>query len=240
MKIHRFHLNNIIIVDNNIVTQETGFIHQIKNVLRYKKGDIFHIFNDEIGEIEVELIDSDKKDMSLRCIRHIVRTIENKRRVHLFMSVIKNSNFDLVVEKAVEIGVTDITPVLSNRSVKTNLNMLRLNKIIKESTEQCGRIDLLKIHNIEKLENIVSIINKVENKNTINVYGSVVINESVKTDQLKNKDSINLFIGPEGGYSEGELMLFKDNKILPLNINKNILRAETAAILNAGILLFLD
>ncbi len=93
---------------------------------------------------------------------------------------------------------------------------------------------------LTKLENIVSIINKVENKNTINVYGSVVINESVKTDQLKNKDSINLFIGPEGGYSEGELMLFKDNKILPLNINKNILRAETAAILNAGILLFLD
>ena len=144
MKIHRFYMPHIeISSQNDIVTHETELIHQLKNVFRYKTGQIIHIFNEKIGEVQVEISKIDKNDMSFKYIKNIKSKKMNKghqKEVVLYMSIIKNSNFDFIIEKAVELGVNCVIPVSSERTMKNNLNYERLNKIGKTFIFYCVRI----------------------------------------------------------------------------------------------------
>lgn len=244
MKIHRFYIESVDVSDLNnkkeIVTQETYIIHQLKNVFRYNIGQIVHIFNERIGEIEVSISHFSKKDMSFTYIRHIkdIKDFDfNKnqnKEITLYMSIIKNSNFDLVVEKVVELGVNKIIPIITDRTIKNNLNYVRLNKIIKEATEQCGRIDLLKIENTIDFKDSIP---KALKDGDINYFG--FINNKIDVKKIfvnSNKNKIGIFIGPEGGFSDKEIKTFFDNNFLDLALNQNVLRAETAAILACGLL----
>jgi 16S rRNA (uracil1498-N3)-methyltransferase len=148
------------------------------------------------------------------------------------MSIIKNGNFDLVVEKAVELGVEEIIPVITERTVKGNLNIIRINKIIKEATEQSGRLSLMKIGNTLDLND--SIKKAGVDSNAV-YFGSVDENDSVKQDNKQFSGKISVFIGPEGGYSDDEINSFVENKITPLRLGDYVLRAETAAIVACGL-----
>lgn len=225
MRLHRFYLENI--ENKEIFTEETDLIHQLKNVFRYKTGQKLFLFNEKDGEIEVEISNINKKDVSFRYIRHIRSNKEKEKYVVLYMSIIKNSNFDFLLEKAVELGIKKIIPIITERTVKSKLNYDRLNKIIKESTEQSGRIDLLKIENTIDFENAVV---DIKNKDGFKCFGHIGIKSNIK-DLLGIKDNCRyIFIGPEGGFSDNEIRFMIDNNIKPLCINDNVLRAETAAI----------
>ncbi len=237
MKIHRFYIPNIEISDQNIiVTHETELIHQLKNVFRYKAGQIIHIFNETKGEIEVEIVKIDKKDMSFKYNKHIIQAQTDKgqrKQVNLYMSIIKNSNFDLVIEKAVELGISRVIPVISERTIKNNLNFERLNKIIKEATEQSGRIGLMKIGESVNLQQAM----EISKMNSDAVYfGSVIETEGLKYNTDNPYKDISVFIGPEGGYSDEEIRLFHKESVQPLRLGDYVLRAETAAILACGLL----
>lgn len=236
MRIHRFYIENIEInSENTVVTQETDLIHQLKNVFRYKLGQKIHVFNEKIGEIEVELFEIGKKDMSFKYIRQI-KVIsdkkDSKRQIVLYMSIIKNSNFDLIVEKAVELGIDKIVPVITERTIKDSMNYVRLEKIIKEATEQSGRMDLMKIG--ETLD-LCDAIKKAKEDSDSVYFGSVDRNDN--SEQIKGCIyNTVIFIGPEGGYSDEEISLFTNNKIIPLKLGDYVLRAETAAIVACGIM----
>ena len=237
MRIHRFYIENIEINSENIVvTHETDLIHQLKNVFRYKVGHIIHFFNEKIGEIEVEILEIGKKDMSFKYIRHIRDATDNKtqkRQISLYMSIIKNSNFEFIVEKAVELGIYQIIPVTTERTIKNNLNYVRLNKIVKEATEQSGRAGLMKIGETVDLSNALKKSKETSDKI---YFGSVDQNDNREQDKTYCLAKIALFIGPEGGYSNDEVVLFIDNKVSTLRLGDNILRAETAAIVACGLL----
>lgn len=236
MRIHRFYIENIDIdEEDKIVTQETELIHQLKNVFRYKLGQVVYAFNEKIGEIEVEICEIGKKYMSFKYIRNIKEAFVDKgqkRHISLYMSIIKNSNFDLIVEKAVELGVYQIIPVITERTVKSNLNITRVNKIIKEATEQSGRLDLMKI---DETLDLFSAIKKAKEDSDLTYFGSVDQNDN-PTQVRGVINSMAIFIGPEGGYSDEELLLFVDNKISPLRLGNYVLRAETAAIVACGLM----
>lgn len=236
MRIHRFYIENITISPEKvIVTQETNLTHQLKNVFRYKVGQLLNVFNEQIGEIEVEISDIGKKDMSFTYIRQIkdISGIEKpQKELTLYMSVIKNSNFDLIVEKATEIGVSKITPVVTERTVKNNLNVERLNRIVKEATEQSGRLDLMEIGDTLDFTNAVD---HAANGGDLVYYGAIDCNEKgIQGSSLIKKES--LFIGPEGGYTEIEIKTLIDKGFKPLGLGSHVLRAETAAIVGCGIL----
>ncbi len=236
MKIHRFYIDNIdISPENTIVTQETELIHQLKNVFRYKPGQIIHIFNEQVGEIEVEIAKIDKKDMSFKYNKQIQQADSDKshKKVSLYMSIIKNSNFDLVIEKAVELGISEIIPVISERVIKNKLNYERLHKIVKEATEQSGRIQLMKIGGTVELND--AIISAKEYSGRV-YFGSVIEHEGSKYN-ISNKDKhVSIFIGPEGGYSDEEIGIFNKQKIQPVRLGDFVLRAETAAIVACGLM----
>ncbi len=225
MRLHRFYLKDIEKQGDLWITNDIGFIHQLKNVFRAKIGQNILVFNELIGEVELKLENISKKDMSfvfIRQSREVKISKGNKRQVCLYMSIIKNHNFELVLEKAVELGVDKIIPIITERTIKNNLNMDRLNKIIIEATEQSWRMGLLKI---EKPVNLTDVeFNNANEK----VFGS--IEGKVNLFNHDSKNDIDIFVGPEGGFSDQEISLLTKNNVKAVCINENVLRAETAAI----------
>ena len=127
-------------------------------------------------------------------------------------AIIKKDNFELVVQKAVELGVNHIVPILGERSEKKKLNMERLEKIVHEATEQSGRGELMKVYEPTTLPKLFSSGMLPQEKIFFHPeYPPVQDYLSAQTKQY----SFAYFIGPEGGFSEEEIELFKKHNINP-------------------------
>jgi 16S rRNA (uracil1498-N3)-methyltransferase len=125
-----------------------------------------------------------------------------------------------VVEKSTELGIQRIIPLITDRVIKKSVNKERLQKIATEASEQSGRISVPEIREPQKLKDFLE-----ENKGKKIYFAH--INEKEQVDL--EKESI-VFVGPEGGWTDGEISLLEEYKGIPLSLGKNVLRAETAAI----------
>jgi 16S rRNA (uracil1498-N3)-methyltransferase len=148
--------------------------------------------------------------------------------VYLLWALLKSDKNDWVIQKATELGVRNFVPIISDRSQKTNINIERSNKIIIEASEQCGRSDIAEIREPISVREAIS-----EYKETPLI---VCERGEDKTEKIiLNK--VAILVGPEGGWSETEKELFKQNDLKTINIAKFTLRAETAAIVAVSKLL---
>ncbi len=217
--------------------REEQLIHQWRDIFRMSKGDRVLIYNEKIGEWLAEFISLErKKGAVLTWVeqdRAASTELGNLPRTHttLYMAIIKNSNFDLVVEKATELGVTSIIPVMTERTVKSGLNFERLNKLAIEASEQSGRMDIPVIGEIIELKDAIVLAKKTNNA----VFFGHISNENIKVD-LKETKNKAIFIGPEGGWTDEEIELFMKENITPLALGQFVLRAETAAIVGVSML----
>jgi 16S rRNA (uracil1498-N3)-methyltransferase len=250
MKIHRFYIPEAVAekLENNMSVEITKddtdrffdgeeFIHQVFHVLRFKEGDILHVFNGNVGEFRVSLMSSHKKSLQLKLENKVEDSIGAANiEITLAMSLIKKDKFEFVVEKATELGVKDIIPMVTERVVQKQMSEDRLLRIIKEASEQCGRVNLPTLSETESMEGILK---KTKNYDLC-LYGNMEGVMSVKdllAMSLKNEiQSMLVFVGPEGGWTEGEVRMFTQAGVQSISIHKNTLRAETAAV---GLLGFL-
>ncbi len=218
-------------------------IHQWRDIFRFGAGDRVLLFNKEAGEWLAEFISLDKKrgavlkviEQNLAEIVGIDRFISQKNTT-LYMAIIKNSNFDLVVEKATELGVSKIVPIVTERTVKSGLNFERLRKLTIEASEQSGRIDIPEISENMNLDNALSDAKQlIENKS---VFFGHISREDMGFVETKSSDlaPVALFIGPEGGWTDEEVIKFADVGVIPLTLGQFVLRAETAAIVGVSML----
>jgi 16S rRNA (uracil1498-N3)-methyltransferase len=138
-----------------------------------------------------------------------------------------------VVQKATELGVAQIIPVLCERSEKKNINMERLEKIAVEASEQSGRGDVPIIGQIIELPDLLKSQFLPKEKMVLN-FGGEYIGDTLQTKVSKE---LAIFIGPEGGFSEKELKDFASHKIPSISLGPQILRAETASIAVVSLLL---
>ena len=231
MRLHRFYLKNLITGDTFDIT-DRDLIHQWRSVFRYNVGSQVILF-DGSGTEYLCMISS------LRNLGATVEVIQKKKmeknarkNLWLCLSIIKKDNFELVVEKATELGVTNIVPVLSERSEKKNLNMERLQKIAIESSEQSGRGDIPIIHEVVELSDLIKNDKLPKEKIVLHPEGEY-IGEFLE----KNPRELAIFIGPEGGWSDREMKEFSEHNILAISLGSQILRAETAAVAVASLLL---
>lgn len=247
MKIHRFYIpegvmenlvnhKNVEIVPENTDKYFDGgeFIHQITHVLRFKDGNIFHVFNTIEGEYKVSLIQAHKKALQIR-VESKVEDSTDKGGVDitLAMSLIKKDKFEFVAEKATELGVKDMVPMITERVVQKHISNDRLLRITKEASEQCGRVDVPQVSNSQSLSNILKTVKDYD----VCLYGHMEGEVSLKELQKNSMKSLLVFIGPEGGWTEEEVKMFAKAGVKSISIHKNTLRAETAAI---GVLGFLS
>jgi 16S rRNA (uracil1498-N3)-methyltransferase len=232
MRIHRFFIEADLFQKGLIEYSEKEFLNQIKNVLRLKPGDKVFLFNNEMDEVEAEITEIKKDLVKLRVLKVQKNVREPKTRIVLYCSILKHNNFEIVVQKATEIGIKEIFPIVSERTVKFRLREKRLNKIIKEAAEQAGRGFLPVLHN--SLTFSEAIKNAVQNE--INLIFDKD-GESFKKFKRGIFNKGGIFIGPEGGWSESELKLAKKNNFKVISLGKLTLRAETAAIIASFLVL---
>ena len=137
-----------------------------------------------------------------------------------------------MIQKATELGVTKFVPILTERTIVRQLNEKRLNKIIIEASEQSNRLKVPKIDKITKLDNFLK-----SNQNTNVIFGD--LNTDNSEVNLKSSDPLCILIGPEGDFTVKEREnILKLKNVIPLKINENILRSETAAISMISIISF--
>ena len=220
MTTHRFFIKELFVGEEITIT-EPILINQWQKVLRFKAGDSLNLI-DLNGREAVGVIQSLSKTAGVIKISSFLPTSLPLKPVNLGLAILKKENFELVVQKATEIGVTSITPLLTDRTVKLGLNSERLERIITEASEQSGR------QFKPLITEVVSLKDYLNNLPTGITLACSLNGKDEKTGTAGK--NLNLLIGPEGGWSESEEKELVDKGVILKSLGKQVLRAETAAI----------
>ena len=204
--------------------------HYLAKVMRINIGKKFSLFNQN-GEWEAKITNITKGIVEFSTIKKL-RSKDNEKEIWLAFAPIKFNYLNLMIQKATELGVSKFIPILTERTIVRKINEKRLNKIIIEASEQSNRLKVPKLHEIIKLDNFL----KFNHKTKI-IFGD--LNTDNKKIIVKGTEPLCILIGPEGDFTLKEReKILKLKNIIPLKINENILRAETAAISMISILTF--
>ena len=196
--------------------------HYIHKVMRIKEGQNFSLFN-QSGEFEAK-VENIIRGIVEFSVEKKLRSADNPTEIWLAFTPIKLNYLNLMIQKATELGVTRFIPLLSDRTVVRKINEKRVKKIIVEASEQSNRLNLPILDKLKKLEDFLK-----ENTDTTIFFGD--LNSDNKKIDIQSDEPICVLIGPEGDFSIKEReIISKMKNIIPININKNILRSETAAI----------
>ena len=196
--------------------------HYIHKVMRIKEGQNFSLFN-QSGEFEAKVENIIRGIIEIS-VEKKLRSADNPTEIWLAFTPIKLNYLNLMIQKATELGVTRFIPLLTDRTVVRKINEKRIKKIIVEASEQSNRLNL---PTLDKLKNLREFLK--ENIDITIHFGD--LNSKNKKIDIKRDEPLCILIGPEGDFSIKEReIISKMKNIIPININKNILRSETAAI----------
>jgi 16S rRNA (uracil1498-N3)-methyltransferase len=209
-------------------------VHQWKNVFRYNVGSQVVLF-DGSGTDFLCLISAMRNLAATVQVlqKHPTTDITQRKNVWLCLALLKKDNFDLAVQKATELGVTNIVPILCEHSEKRKLNLERMRKIAVEASEQSGRGDIPVIHLPQTLVEVFQTGILPQEKVVFNPGGVPWSQWRATTNQV----SFATFVGPEGGLSDKEIAFLKTYNVSIVSLGTQILRAETAAIAVASLFL---
>ncbi len=214
---------------------ESDYTH-ITKVLRLGAGDRITVFDTESTEYEGTITDISTGTIALQV--HDIRLLRTEPglELNLFQAILKGNKMDGIISQATQLGVSGIFPVISERTqVRSTAKVDRWNKIARESTKQCGRVtppvvsepvDFRDSFGLRKQSEVKIIFH--ENKDELLADYTYSLTKPV--------NSVNVYIGPEGGFSEKEVASAKENGYTVLGLGKRILRAETASVVSLALL----
>lgn len=205
--------------------------HHLATVLRMKIGETLLLFDGKGGEYEAEILRVEKRAVWLRVGRHYPVARESALRVTLAQCVAKGERMDYTLQKAVELGVTCIAPLISERSV-VRLDAERWDKkqahwqeIARSAAEQSGRTVVPLVEPVVKLADWLEHSRVHRLRLALNPQGSTSLR------QLEAPSgAVSLLVGPEGGLSDAELRLSEQHGFLGLRMGPRVLRTETAGV----------
>lgn len=202
--------------------------HYLSTVLRCRPDDIV-IVTDSTGTAYSACISAiTKKQTTIKITGPLHQDNESPLTIILLQGLLKGEKMDLVIQKSTELGVTKIVPMITERSqIRETRKLQRWQKIAGEASRQCGRNKIPLIHEPETFE--TAIASQRPDKGII-CWEQSGAPFSAALDSCKDRKTIVLCIGPEGGFSEKELGAAEDQGFIVASLGKRILRAETAAL----------
>jgi 16S rRNA (uracil1498-N3)-methyltransferase len=192
------------------------------NVLRLGPGARVKLFDDRTGEWLAEIAEVGKKRVTLAVTRHL-RDREPVPDLWLLFAPIKRGRIDWLVEKATELGVARLVPVVTRRTIVERLNLDRLRAHVVEAAEQCGRTALAELAEPLKLEALLS--------RWPAERGLYFADEAGGEPMSAEPGPAAVLIGPEGGFTDDERAAIRAlPRARPVSLGPRILRADTAAL----------
>lgn len=238
MKEKRFYINQNL-SDNQTVSIEGEEFHHLANVMRARVGDKVCLFNGNGIFYFGEITQINKKNAEIFIDRSEKSKNEPKINLTVYQALAKGDKLSLVMQKITEIGATELAVFDSDFcDVKSNTTRVdRLETIAISAAKQCGRASITNQTGVYKMNEIAEKINDYD------AFYVAYENEdglTLSQDLIKNKDSLKkiaVMIGAEGGFSENEIKLLKENGAKIVSLGNRILRTETASIVCAGLVM---
>lgn len=223
--------------DNSTLRLDENASHHLSRVLRVKKGDYLTLFNGEGGEYKAIITHIDKKGVIVDILSHSLREAESPIEIHLAQGIARGEKMDFIIQKAVELGVNTVTPLITERC-NVRLDNEREEKRSKHwqsvaisACEQSGRNRVPTILSPVLLKEWLPCV-KADKCFVLSPY----VEAKLLPAALSQHASIVLLIGPEGGLSDQEVSAALQHGFLPLNLGPRVLRTETASIASIAIL----
>ncbi|MEM6781320.1 MAG: 16S rRNA (uracil(1498)-N(3))-methyltransferase [Pseudomonadota bacterium] len=220
------------LTNDSFIELDRDQTHYLHTVMRKKNGDQIRVFNGQDGEWLCALENLTQKSGAINITELIKPQPETRPRIHLFFAPITKTRMDWMIEKAVELGVDEFHPVLTQNTEVRKIREERINSQLIEASEQCERLTLPILHSIVPLESalqswdadkpFLACIERYDAKpimNTVSDHDTAVL------------------IGPVGGFTEDEKnWLSNQDKIIPVSLGAHVLRCETAALYAVSVL----
>lgn len=225
-------------IKENIIKVDESDSHHITTVMRMQLGDSVTVCDNE--NTYLCKIKTLGKKVELEIVENIDTDPELKTNITIAHGLVRREKMEEVVRRLVELGCFKYIPVDMKKSVvkSKDINSERINKIIKEASEQSQRTRLMKIDNV---------INDKDLINSFNDYDLVLLAHAKERENLNlfkeiKKDNINnilVIIGPESGFDESEINGFVNNGAQLISLGKRVLRTETAPLYIMAVLSFI-
>ncbi len=232
---HRFHLQTKTFTPNTTVTlTNKEELHHLTHVLRLKNNDIITLFNGKGEEAEARILDI-QSNQTLINIKSVQTHKATHPKIILACALPKRSKFELIIEKATELGVDEILPLLTKRTeiLLTGERLIKKTKRYKiiaiNAAKQSKRSTLPIIHDPCQFKRALTLLMKSSLTFMPSLLGKTQpIFEAFK--QADKKTSYSFMIGPEGDFTPQEYKIAHEAGCIPISLGKTVLKVETAAI----------
>ena len=215
-------------IKNSSFVLDESESHHVVSVLRLKENDQLTL-TDGQGTIYKAIVnEAHKKAVKGKILNKKFIKHERNFKVHLALPLIKNSRFKIALEKSVELGVDELTPIRFDKSVKSSINHDKLSSSIHSACKQSMRAYFPRLNKLKNFTewhddqsvNIVCLINS----------DKTIIEQLDTIKNLSKNKKINLIVGPEGDFSENEKKIINEKNFIKVNLGRTILRTETAIV----------
>ncbi len=217
--------------------------HYLTSVLRCKRGDRISVVDGKGKACEAEIVEISKKHVFINILSETALDTESALNLILCQGIPKGEKMDMVVQKATELGVKEIIPLITERCVvKETRKVKRWQKIAEEAAEQCGRTIIPTVH--EPVEfRLLFTVHCSQQMNGFIFWeeGGLSLKDAISKLAIHpfTHSPIHLLVGPEGGFTSEEVKLAEDHGFIRTTLGKRTLRAETAAIVSVALVQFL-
>ena len=197
---------------------------------KFSFDDSILVFNSVNGEFLAKISEINKNTIIIKIIKKI-RDVKIENDIWLLFAPVKKSPTEYIVQKATELGVSKIIPVITERTITKNLNLKRMQDIAIESSEQCERITIPEVCAVKKLKDLIP---NWDNDRIIFFCDETIRNNDfakIDFQNLSTKSFGAILVGPEGGFSTNETNYLREKKFIrPIDLGPRILRSDTAVI----------
>jgi 16S rRNA (uracil1498-N3)-methyltransferase len=216
------------LAEGGVVACAPAQTNYLRNVLRLGAGDAILVFNGRDGEWRAELAEAGRRRTTLQ-VREQVRRQEGGPDIDYLFAPLKRARLDYMVEKATEMGVARLRPVLTRRTVAERVNAERMRAHTIEAAEQCGILRLPEIHAPEKLERVI--VRWDKGRPLVFCDEDSVEHCPFTALALIPPGPVAVLVGPEGGFDPAERELLSSQPFVTrISLGPRILRADTAAV----------
>ena len=225
----------ISIEENSTSLLSKEHTHYVVNVMRLKRGSQINFFN-KTGEWKSEIIFLDKDRVEIKILEKVKQSMTSSN-IELAICLVKKNPMETILQKATELGVSKIIPIVSERTEVKELNFERANKIVIEATEQSNQLTPPEISKVIKLKDFLK---NLDSSSKL-LFADVNSKDNLKAEAIKGAKTLSVLIGPEGDFSLSEReLIFANRNVIPFTISKNILRSDTAVISAISLVNFIN